>query len=138
MSEFDLLADCLKDVTKERDGLADALGPAQEQYLGWKPTAENINALPKPLFEYIYHLETMADPAGMVAENTLLKDQTKQLDAMIGGLKARIEQLEAALNKLLVADGDHMTACDRTMGASHPCTCGANDARQLLAGDSAP
>ena len=54
---------------------------------GWTPTAENINALPKPLFEYIYHLETMADPAGMVAENALLKDQTRQLDAMIARLK---------------------------------------------------
>ncbi len=53
----------------------------------WLPTAENINALPKPLFEYIYHLETMADPAGMVAENALLKDQTRQLDAMIARLK---------------------------------------------------
>ena len=37
-----------------------------------------------------------------------------------------------ALRKLLAAKGDHMTACDRTMGATHPCTCGADDARQLL------
>jgi hypothetical protein len=31
----------------------------------------------------------MADPAGMVAENALLKDQTRQLDAMIARLKRR-------------------------------------------------
>jgi hypothetical protein len=53
----------------------------------------------------------------------------------------RIEALEAALQKLLTADDDHMTACDRTMGASHACTCGANDARRLLppvAADNSP
>jgi len=53
----------------------------------WLPTAANINALPKPLRNYIYGLETNADPAGMVAENALLKDQTRQLDAMIARLK---------------------------------------------------
>ncbi len=37
------------------------------------------------------------------------------------------------LRKLLQADGDHMTACDRTMGATHPCTCGATEARSTLA-----
>jgi hypothetical protein len=31
------------------------------------------------------------------------------------------------------APNDHMTACDRTMGDSHPCTCTANDARVMLA-----
>lgn len=40
--------------------------------------------------------------------------------------------LLTALKRLLRADGDHMTACDRTMGATHPCTCGANAARKLL------
>ena len=30
------------------------------------------------------------------------------------------------------APNDHMTACDRTMGDSHPCTCTANDARVML------
>ena len=110
MSEYDYVSECLEGARNGRlcagaetavveiKRLTDALEQAQEQYLSWKPTAENINTLPKPLFEYIYHLETMADPAGMVAENTLLKDQTKQLDAMIGRLKARTEQLEAALH----------------------------------------
>lgn len=27
---------------------------------------------------------------------------------------------------------DHFTACDRTMGDSHPCTCGMDKYRQLL------
>jgi len=38
---------------------------------------------------YIHDLITNADPSGMVAENTLLRDQTRQLDAMIGRLKAQ-------------------------------------------------
>lgn len=37
-----------------------------------------------------------------------------------------------ALRNLLRVEGDHMTACDRTMGATHPCTCGANAVRRLL------
>lgn len=53
----------------------------------WIPTAECINALPKPLRQYIHDLETMADPAGIIQENALLQDQTRQLDAMIARLK---------------------------------------------------
>lgn len=88
--------------------------------------------------DHIVNLETLCDPAGIVAENALLKDQTKQLDVFISNRKERIEQLETALQKLLSVKGDHMTACDRTMGATHPCTCGANEARQLIAGIRAP
>ncbi len=80
----------------------------------------------------IMELETLCDPAGIVMENALLKDQTRQLDAFILNKKTRIEVLELILRKLLSVEGDHMTACDRTMGATHPCTCGANRARQLL------
>ncbi len=43
--------------------------------------------------------------------------------------------LKRTLCRLLRASDDHMTACDRTMGATHPCTCGANDARKMLIGD---
>ncbi len=39
---------------------------------------------------------------------------------------------QTILHKLLQAENDHMTACDRTMGATHPCTCGADDARAKL------
>lgn len=48
----------------------------------WLPTAENINALPEPLRLYIAGLETLCDPAGIVRENTLLKDCNKGLQAM--------------------------------------------------------
>jgi len=45
---------------------------------------------------------------------------------------AKCASYRRVLQKLLGAENDHMTACDRTMGATHPCTCGANEARQLL------
>lgn len=48
----------------------------------WLPTTENINALPEPLRLYIAGLETLCDPAGIVRENTLLKDCNKGLQAM--------------------------------------------------------
>ena len=54
---------------------------------GWLPTPDNINALPGPVRKYVCRIETLCDPAGMVAENMLLKDQTRQLDAMIKRLK---------------------------------------------------
>jgi hypothetical protein len=30
----------------------------------WKPTPENINALPEPIRQYIHDLATVCDPAG--------------------------------------------------------------------------
>lgn len=56
----------------------------------WTPTADNVNALPMPVRRYIHDLETNADPAGMVAENTLIKDLCRQLDAKIAQLKEQL------------------------------------------------
>ncbi len=49
----------------------------------WLPTAENINALPSPIRSYICDLETRCDPAGIVRENVLTKDENRQLRAYI-------------------------------------------------------
>jgi hypothetical protein len=49
----------------------------------WAPTAENINALPRPLRDYIHRLEANTDPAGMVRENVLLRDRIEQLEELI-------------------------------------------------------
>ena len=38
----------------------------------------------------VHDLETRCDPAGLVRENGLLRDQTRQLDAMIGRLKREL------------------------------------------------
>ena len=53
----------------------------------WTPTAQNINELPGPLREYIYQLETRADPSGDVQSIALLKDTCE-------GLQARVVELE--------------------------------------------
>jgi hypothetical protein len=42
---------------------------------GLAPRPEHINALPQPARKYVHDLETNADPAGMVAENALLRDR---------------------------------------------------------------
>lgn len=39
----------------------------------WRPTAENVNALPTPLRRYIHELETGCDPAGDVRRLYFLK-----------------------------------------------------------------
>ena len=46
----------------------------------WLPTAENINALPEPVREYIADMQTNADPPSMVADNIILRDTVKALE----------------------------------------------------------
>lgn len=45
----------------------------------WKPTAENINSLPKGLREYVCHIETLCDPGGLVQENAHLREDRDAL-----------------------------------------------------------
>jgi hypothetical protein len=45
----------------------------------WKPTAENINALPEPLRRYIHDIETNCDPQGIIRENFTLRTENKFL-----------------------------------------------------------
>lgn len=45
----------------------------------WKPTPENINALPEPLRRYIHALETDCDPQGTIRQNVLLKQENEFL-----------------------------------------------------------
>src|SRR3954462_12837977 len=47
----------------------------------WLPAAEHINALPQPVRSYIHDLETNVDPAGMVAENVILRDTVAAMEA---------------------------------------------------------
>lgn len=46
---------------------------------GWTPTDDNVNALPVPLRMYIHDLETQCDPAGILRENVLLKDENQAM-----------------------------------------------------------
>ena len=45
----------------------------------WKPTPSGINSLPKCIRNYVRDLETMCDRAGIIAENTLLRDEIMYL-----------------------------------------------------------
>lgn len=56
----------------------------------WMPTPENVNKLPRPVFEYVHGLESLCDPAHIIMENTLLRDQTKMLDAKLAKLKKEL------------------------------------------------
>jgi chromosome segregation ATPase len=56
-------------------------------------------------------------------------DKTSQL---LTKHMTRAERLLDTLMRLLAVANDHMTSCDRTMGDSHPCTCGADEARKEL------
>ena len=102
ITEAHTLADLLRYVVKQAAGdfaLVKYLLSEQEQLTGenavfgtyidpdWTPTAESVNSLPDPVRMYIHALETNCDPAGLVAENALLRDQTKMLDAMVARLK---------------------------------------------------
>ena len=49
----------------------------------WKPTAENINALPDPLRIYIHKLETHMDPAFTLQQLAEAQDQVAELQAAI-------------------------------------------------------
>lgn len=66
----------------------------------WKPTAENINALPDPLRRYIHNLETDADPAGTIRQNVLTRDENAMLRRKVGEQDAEIERLRAALRRI--------------------------------------
>ena len=54
----------------------------------WKPTPENVNALPAPLRYYIMLLETRWDPAGDLRELVQLRDQVAELQAALALRKA--------------------------------------------------
>jgi hypothetical protein len=52
---------------------------------GWTPTRDNINALPAPLQAYIHDLIANCDPAGLVQENLVLKEENYALRARLKG-----------------------------------------------------
>ena len=57
--------------------------PAGDYWQRWLPDPEHINALPQPVRKYVHDLETNADPAGIVAENALLRDTVGALEVRI-------------------------------------------------------
>lgn len=63
----------------------------------WLPTAENINALPEPVRNYVAGLETNADPPSMVADNIIMRDTIKALEK-------KLEEKAEDLAELLRSD----------------------------------
>jgi len=45
----------------------------------WTPTPDNVNRLPEKICEYVHDLVTMSDPAGIIAENVLLRDELRMI-----------------------------------------------------------
>lgn len=49
----------------------------------WLPAPKSINALPKPLREYIHGLETLCDPQYLIQELTMIRDAVSQLESAL-------------------------------------------------------
>jgi hypothetical protein len=61
------------------------------EFEGWLPTVDNINALPKPIKSYIHDLVSECDPANLVRENVMLREQVAALQIKIMDLKERCD-----------------------------------------------
>ena len=70
------------------------LSPLVMVCLEFKPDAAHINALPDPLGRFIHHIETNADPAGIIRENILVRDENKMLRALVEKQQRKIKRLE--------------------------------------------
>jgi murein L,D-transpeptidase YcbB/YkuD len=57
---------------------------------GWLPTAENIEALPAPIRDYIHRLQTNVDPAGDQATLMIERDRVRQLSAALAERDSRV------------------------------------------------
>ncbi len=64
---------------------------AERGWGGWTPTAENINALPSSLRQYIHDLETRCDPAGEVQALRCAQED-------VVALQAQLTEAESALS----------------------------------------
>jgi hypothetical protein len=53
----------------------------------WLPTADNINALPPKLKDYVCHIETLCDPQYIIQENCMLRDENENLRILVKSLK---------------------------------------------------
>jgi hypothetical protein len=62
-----------------RDKITERDKTLAEYFRDWQPTPEAVNALPKPLRRYIHRLETTADSAGLLRENSAPKDRLAAL-----------------------------------------------------------
>ncbi len=64
-------------------------------WIGWSPTADNVNALPAPVKSYVHELETRCDPSGELRELVIARDTCHALDARCEALTAERDRLLA-------------------------------------------
>ena len=83
-----------------------AIAAAADRWKNWLPTAENINGLPEPIRKFIHDIETNADPAQTMRENTILKDT-------VAALAKRVEELEVPPDDTEAAALKEEKACTR-------------------------
>jgi hypothetical protein len=90
----------------DRDATIAALRERLTQLEQFTPTVDCINALPRPIRQYVMLLETKCDPGGDLREKVLAEDLCKQLEALVASLeqelaasKEEISVLKQALKK---------------------------------------
>ena len=101
MTLEDRIREWCEDPDEGYDVCIELIGEAEERLralTNFKPTAEEINALPEGIRLFIHDLETRCDPAGDVAALTLLKDQLHQLQiaTLMDGIPTSDEELSDA------------------------------------------
>lgn len=74
------------------------------RFNNFRPTPEQINALPEPLRRYIHDIETVCDPTGMVQQIASLTEQrdgllmkSKELEGELAKERERVRSLTAQL-----------------------------------------
>lgn len=98
----------------------------------WLPTTGNINALPKPLREYIHNLETIADPAGTVRENAIAVDTIAGLEVLLVDEKSKNAALQAKIDALMLEHcPDEMTPEQRAEWVKHQRAVTGEEAKRI-------
>src|SRR5438128_5047538 len=97
-----LFSECVQKQT-DRAGTEDPGGIAvteREACFQFKPDAEHINALPKPLHQYIHQLETRADPSGDIQTIASQAEQVRGLTALLNEYRETLRDIVLSLRGL--------------------------------------
>ena len=100
MNLEDRIREWCEDPDEGYDVCIELIGEAEDRLrslTNFKPSADEVNALPEGIRLYIHDLETRCDPAGDVAALILLKDQLHQLQ--ISTLMDDIPESEGELSE---------------------------------------
>ncbi len=107
---------------------AHAIVEREGRSTNWWGYSKLLNKALKRQHEYMYPVTEKC----AFCETRIGVPEPKAYVVICASCRQKAYKTAEALRKLLHADNDHMTACDRTMGDSHLCTCGADEARRTL------